>query len=142
MLLIKLLKRIVLPTILLFSSIAHAKEIQQQDFLHDFYNSAILYVGYDRKCGTIDEDMFAFIVRGAADFIMDEKDWSLEQAKSFLKTSAIVLDQSVNSVIDKYGCDYFNYIVIENKDDFLILDDAFDIYSLEFAVDSSEITPL
>jgi len=142
MLLIKLLKRIVLPTILLFSSIAHAKEIQQQDFLHDFYNSAILYVGYDRKCGTIDEDMFAFIVRGAADFIMDEQDWSLEQAKSFLKTSAIVLDQSVNSVIDKYGCDYFNYIVIENKDDFLILDDAFDIYSLEFAVDSSEITPL
>ena len=142
MLLIKLLKRIVLPTIFLFSSIAHAKEIQQQDFLHDFYNSAILYVGYDRKCGTIDEDMFAFIVRGAADFIMDEQDWSLEQAKSFLKTSAIVVDQSVNSVIDKYGCDYFNYIVIENKDDFLILDDAFDIYSLEFAVDSSEITPL
>jgi len=86
--------------------------------------------------------MFAFIVRGAADFIMDEQDWSLEQAKSFLKTSAIVIDQSVNSVIDKYGCDYFNYIVIENKDDFLILDDAFDIYSLESAVDSSEITPL
>ena len=142
MLLIKLLKRIVLPTILLFSSIAHAKEIQQQDFLHDFYNSAILYVGYDRKCGIIDEDMFAFIVRGAADFIMDEQDWSLEQAKAFLKTSAIVLDQSVNSVIDKYGCDYFNYIVIENKDDFLILDDAFDIYSLEPPVDSSEITPL
>lgn len=142
MLLIKLLKRIVLPTILLFSSIAHAKEIQQQDFLHDFYNSAILYVGYDRKCGTIDEDMFAFIVRGAADFIMDEQDWSLEQAKSFLKTSAIVVDQSVNSVIDKYGCDYFNYIVIENKDDFLILNDAFDIYSLKTPVDSSEITPL
>lgn len=142
MLLINLLKRIVLPTMLLFSSLAYAKEIQQQDFLHDFYNSAILYVGYDRKCGTIDEDMFAFIVRGAADFIMDEQDWSLDQAKSFLKTSAIVVDQSVNSVIDKYGCDYFNYIVIENKDDFLILNDAFDIYSLEPPVDSSETTPL
>lgn len=142
MLLINLLKRIVLPIMVLLSSLAYAKEIQQQDFLHDFYNSAILYVGYDRKCGTIDEDMFAFIVRGAADFIMDEQDWALEQAKSFLKTSAILVDQSVNSVIAKYGCDYFNYIVIENKDDFLILDDAFDIYSLEPPVDSSEITPL
>lgn len=139
---IDILKRTAFLAFLLVPSFAHAKEIQQQDFLHDFYNSAILYVGYDRKCGTIDEDMFAFIVRGAADFIMDEQDWSLEQAKSFLKTSAIVLDQSVNSVIDKYGCDYFNYIVIENKDDFLILNDAFDIYSLETSVDSSEITPL
>lgn len=139
---INLLKRIAFLAFIFTPSLAQAEEIEQQDFLHDFYNTTILYIGMDNDCGTVDQELYQFIVRGAADFIMDEQDWSLEQAKSFLKTSAIVLDQSVNSVIDKYGCDYFNYIVIENKDDFLILDDAFDIYSLEPPVDSSEITPL
>jgi len=83
MLLIKLLKRIVLPTILLFSSIAHAKEIQQQDFLHDFYNTTILHIGMDNGCGTFDLDKYSFIVRGAADFLIDEQDWDLDPTPTF-----------------------------------------------------------
>ena len=132
---INLLKRIVLPTMLLFSSLAHAKEIQQQDFLHDFYNTTILHIGMDNGCGTFDLDKYSFIVRGAADYLMDEQDWALDQAKSFLKAGALQLHQTANAYIKLNGCDRFNFLVIEKRYDYKIIDDVLEIYSFEKPVD-------
>ena len=132
---INLLKRIAFLAFIFTPSLTQAKEIEQQDFLHDFYNTTILYIGMDNDCGTVNEDLYAFIVRGAADFIMDEQDWDLDQAKSFLKAAAIQIHQATTSYIVQYGCDMFNFVVIENQYDYKIIKDAFEIYSFQKPVD-------
>ena len=119
-----------------------AEEILPEFFLHDFYNTTILYIGYERGCGTINEKMFSFIVRGATDFLMGEQNWTREETLSFLKSAALQIHQTTNMYIDKHGCDRFNFIVIENKDDYKILKDAFEIYLFEEPLDKSQITPL
>ena len=139
---INLLKRIGILTLLFTPSFAQAEEIQPEFFMHDFYNTTILYIGYERGCGTINEKMFSFVVRGATDFLMGEQNWTREETLSFLKSAALQIHQTTNMYIDKNGCDRFNFIVIENKNDYKILKDAFEIYSFEEPLDKSQITPL
>jgi len=134
-----LLKRIVFLPFILLPSLTQAEEILPEFFLYDFYNTTILYIGMDNGCGTVNEDLYAFIVRGAADHLMDEQDLDLNESKSFLKAAAIQIHQATTEYIVQYGCDMFNFIVIENKDDYKILKDAFEIYSLEKAVDLTQI---
>jgi len=137
-----LLKRISFLPFIFTPSFAQAEEILPEFFLHDFYNTTILYIGYERGCGTINEKMFSFIVRGATDFLMGEQNWTREETLSFLKSAALQIHQTTNMYIDTHGCDRFNFIVIENRDDYKILKDAFEIYSFEEPVDKSQITPL
>jgi hypothetical protein len=139
---LNILKRIPFLAFLLVPSFAQAEEIQPEFFLHDFYNTTILFIGMDNGCGTVDQDLYQFIVKNAADHLMDEQDWDLGEAKSFLKAAAIQIHQATTAYIVQYGCDRFNFIVIENKDDYKILKDAFEIYSFEEPVDKSQITPL
>ena len=136
---INLLMRIPFLAFLLVPSLAQAEEIQPEFFLHDFYNTTILHIGMDNDCGTLDEGLYQFIVKNAADYLMDEQDWDLDQAKSFLKAAALQIHQATTAYIVQYGCDMFNFIVIENKDDYKIIKDAFEIYSLEKAVDFTQI---
>jgi len=139
---LNILKRIVFLPFILLPSLTQAEEILPEFFLHDFYNTTILYIGMDNGCGTLDESMYEFIVVNAAEYLMNEQNLSLEEAKNFLKSAAIQIHQATTAYIQKYGCDLYNFIVIENKDDYKILKDAFEIYSLEKAVDKSQITPL
>ena len=132
---INLLKRIGILTLLFTPSFAQAEEIQPEFFLHDFYNTTILFIGMDNGCGTLDQDLYQFIVRGAADYIMEEQDWDLDEAKSFLKAAAIQINQSTAWLIQQHGCDFFNFVVMEKKDDYKILYDALEIYSFEKPVD-------
>ena len=130
-----LLKRIGFLTLLLAPSLTQAEEIQPEFFLHDFYNTTILFIGMDNGCGTVDQELYQFIVKGAADYIMDEQDWDLDQAKSFLKAAAIQINQATSEFIYANGCDLFNFVVMEKKDDYKIINDAFEIYSFEKPVD-------
>ena len=132
---INLLKRIGILTLLFTPSFAQAEEIQPEFFLHDFYNTTILFIGMDNGCGTLDQDLYQFIVRGAADYIMEEQDWDLDQAKAFLKAAAIQINQATAEFIHANGCDLFNFVVMEKKDDYKIINDAFEIYSFEKPVD-------
>ena len=134
-----LIKRIPFLAFLLVPSFAQAEEIQPEFFLHDFYNTTILFIGMDNGCGTVDQELYQFIVKNAADYLMDEQDLNLDEAKSFLKAAAIQIHQATTEYIVQYGCDVFNFIVIENKDDYKIIKDAFEIYSLEKAVDFTQI---
>lgn len=134
-----LIKRIPFLAFLLVPSFAQAEEIQPEFFLHDFYNTTILFIGMDNGCGTVDQELYQFIVKNAADYLMDEQDLNLDEAKSFLKAAAIQIHQATTEYIVQYGCDMFNFIVIENKDDYKIIKDAFEIYSLEKAVDFTQI---
>jgi len=136
---INLLKRIAFLPFILIPSLTQAEEILPEFFLYDFYNTTILYIGMDNGCGTLNEDLYAFIVKNAADYLMVEQDWDLNEAKSFLKAAAIQIHQATTAYIIRYGCDMFNFIVIENKDDYKIIKDAFEIYSLEKAVDLTQI---
>lgn len=129
------IKRIGLLTLLLVPSFAQAEEIQPEFFLHDFYNTTILFIGMDNGCGTVDQEMYQFIVKGAADYMMEEQDWDLDQAKSFLKAAAIQINQATSEFIYANGCDLFNFVVMEKKDDYKILNDALEIYSFEKPVD-------
>ena len=129
------IKRIGFLTLLLAPSLTQAEEIQPEFFLHDFYNTTILYIGMDNGCGTLDQNLYQFIVRGAADYVMEEQDWGLDQAKAFLKAAAIQINQSTAWLIQQHGCDFFNFVVMEKKDDYKILDDAFEIYSFKKPVD-------
>ena len=135
---LNILKRIVFLPFILIPSFAQAEEILPEFFLYDFYNTTILYIGMDNGCGTLNEDLYAFIVRGAADYLMDEQDWDLNEAKSFLKAAAIQIHQATTEYIVQYGCDMFNFIVIENKDDYKILEDVFEIYTVK-TVDLTQI---
>ena len=136
---INLLKRIPFLAFLLVPSFAQAEEIEQQDFLHDFYNTTILYIGMDNDCGTIDQELYQFIVKNSADYLMDEQDWDLDQAKSFLKAAALQIHQATTAYIIRYGCDMFNFIaVIENANDYKILEDVFEIYTIK-TVDLTQI---
>lgn len=129
---INILKRISFLPFILIPSLTQAKEIEQQDFLHDFYNSTILHIGMDNDCGTVNEDLYAFIVRGAADYLMEEQDWDLNEAKSFLKAAALQIHQATTAYIVRYGCNMFNFIaVIENANDYKILKDVFEIYTVK-----------
>lgn len=136
---INLLKRIAFLALVFAPSFAQAKEIEQQDFLHDFYNTTILYIGMDNDCGTIDQELYQFIVKNAADYLMVEQDWDLDEAKSFLRAAALQIHQATTAYIVQYGCDLFNFIVIENKDDYKIIKDALEIYSFERPVDFTQI---
>ena len=133
-----LLKRIAFLPFIFTPSLAQAEEILPEFFLHDFYNTTILYIGMDNDCGSVNEDLYSFIVRGAADYLMDEQDWDLDEAKSFLKAAAIQIHQATTAYIVQYGCDMFNFIVIENKDDYKILEDVFEIYTVK-TVDLTQI---
>jgi hypothetical protein len=129
---INLLKRIAFLAFIFTPSFAQAEEIQPEFFLHDFYNTTILHIGMDNDCGTVNEDLYAFIVRGAADYLMEEQDWDLEEAKSFLKAAALQIHQATTAYIARYGCDMFNFIaVIENAKDYKILEDVFEIYTVK-----------
>ena len=136
---INLLKRIAFLPFILLPSLSQAKEINQQDFLHDFFNTTILHIGMDNGCGTIDEELYKFIVRGSADYLMDEQNWTIDEAKDFLKAIAIHIHQTTTDYIQKNGCDMFNFVVIENKDDYRIIDDVYDIYFFEETVDNEQI---
>jgi len=116
-------------------SLTQAEEIQPEFFLHDFYNTTILFIGMDNGCGTIDQEKYQFIVKGAADYIMKEQDWDLDQAKAFLKAAAIQINQATAEFIHANGCDLFNFVVMEKKEDYMILKDALEIYSFEKPVD-------
>ena len=94
-----LIKRMSFLAFLLVPSFAQAEEIQPEFFLHDFYNTTILYIGMDNDCGTVNEDLYAFIVRGAAGHLMEEQDWDLEEAKSFLKAAALQIHQATTAYI-------------------------------------------
>ena len=134
-----LLKRIVFLPFILLPSLTQAEEILPEFFLHDFYNTTILYIGMDNDCGTVNEDLYAFIVRGAADYLMDEQDWDLNESKSFLKAAALQIHQATTAYIIRYGCDMFNFIaVIENANDYKILEDVFEIYTVK-TVDLTQI---
>ena len=135
---INIFKRIAFLPFIFTPSLAQAKEIQPEFFLHDFYNTTILYIGMDNDCGSVNEDLYSFIVRGAADYLMDEQDWDLDEAKSFLKAAALQIHQATTAYIIRYGCDMFNFIVIENKDDYKILEDVFEIYTVK-TVDLTQI---
>ena len=130
-----LLKRIAFLPFIFTPSLAQAEEILPEFFLHDFYNTTILFIGMDNGCGTVDQELYQFIVKGAADYIMDEQDWDLDQAKSFLKAAAIQINQATSEFIYANGCDLFNFVVMEKKDDYKILKDALEIYSFEKPVD-------
>lgn len=130
-----LIQRIAFLTLLFTPSLTQAEEIQPEFFLHDFYNTTILYIGMDNGCGTLDQNLYQFIVRGAADYIMEQQDWHLVQAKEFLKAIAIQINQSTAWLIQQHGCEFFNFIVMENKDDYKIINDAFEIYSFKKPVD-------
>ena len=132
---INLLKRIAFLALVFAPSFAQAKEIEQQDFLHDFYNTTILFIGMDNGCGTLNQEMYQFIVKGAADYMMEEQDWDLDQAKAFLKAAAIQINQATAEFIHANGCDLFNFVVMEKKEDYKILKDALEIYSFEKPVD-------
>ena len=132
---INLLKRIGFLTLFFAPSFAQAEEIQPEFFLHDFYNTTILFIGMDNGCGTIDKEKYQFIVKGAADYMMEEQDWDLDQAKAFLKAAAIQINQATAEFIHANGCDLFNFVVMEKKDDYKILKDALEIYSFEKPVD-------
>ena len=86
----------------------------KEDFLHDFFNTTILHIGMDNGCGTIDEELYKFIVRGSADYLIDEQNWTIDDAKDFLKAIAIHIHQTTTDYIQKNGCDMFNFVVIEN----------------------------
>jgi len=130
-----LLKRIGFLTLLFAPSLTQAEEIQPEFFLHDFYNTTILFIGMDNGCGTVDQEKYQFIVKGAADYMMKEQDWDLDQAKAFLKAAAIQINQATAEFIHSNGCDLFNFVVMEKKDDYKILKDALEIYSFEKPVD-------
>lgn len=136
---LNLLKRIVFLPFILLPSLTRAEEIQPEFFLHDFYNTTILYIGMDNGCGTVDQELYQFIVKNAADFLMDEQDWDLEEAKSFLKAAALQIHQVTTAYIVQYGCDMFNFIaVIENAQDYKIIEDVFEIYTVK-TVDLTQI---
>ena len=136
---INLLKRIAFLALIFTPSLAQAEEIQPEFFLHDFYNTTILYIGMDNDCGTLDQELYQFIVKNAADYLMEEQDWDLEEAKSFLKAAALQIHQATTSYIIRYGCDMFNFIaVIENANDYKILEDVFEIYTVK-TVDLTQI---
>ena len=136
---INLLKRIAFLALIFTPSLAQAEEIQPEFFLHDFYNTTILYIGMDNDCGTLDQELYQFIVKNAADYLMEEQDWDLEDAKSFLKAAALQIHQATTSYIIRYGCDMFNFIaVIENANDYKILEDVFEIYTVK-TVDLTQI---
>ena len=136
---INLLKRIAFLALIFTPSLAQAEEIQPEFFLHDFYNTTILYIGMDNDCGTLDQELYQFIVKNAADYLMEEQDWDLEEAKSFLKAAALQIHQATTSYIIRYGCDMFNFIaVIENANDYKILEDVFETYTVK-TVDLTQI---
>ena len=94
-----LIKRIPFLAFLLVPSFAQAEEIQPEFFLHDFYNTTILFIGMDNGCGTVDQELYQFIVKNAADYLMDEQDLNLDEAKSFLKAAAIQIHQATTEYI-------------------------------------------
>ena len=132
---INLWKMIGFLTLLFTPSLTQAEEIQPEFFLHDFYNTTILFIGMDNGCGTLNQEMYQFIVKGAADYMMEEQDWDLDQAKAFLKAAAIQINQATAEFINANGCDLFNFVVMEKKEDYKILKDALEIYSFEKPVD-------
>lgn len=126
-----ILKRIIFLPFLALPSLTQAEEIRPEFFLHDFLNATILYVGMENGCGTVDEKMYRFIVRGSGDYLMYEQGWDVEEAKSFLKAAALQVSQTATAYINTNGCDRFNFLVIEKKDDYKVLKDVFEIYSFD-----------
>jgi len=120
--------------------LTQAEEILPEFFLQDFYNTTILYVGMDSGCGVVDQEIYKFIVRGSIDYLMEEQDWTIDESKDFLKAAALQIHQATTAYIAQYGCDMFNFIVIENKDDYRIIDDAYEIYTVGEVVDNEQIS--
>jgi len=137
---IRLIKRILFLPFILVPSLTQAEEILPEFFLQDFYNTTILYVGMDSGCGVVDQEIYKFIVRGSIDYLMEEQDWTIDESKDFLKAAALQIHQATTAYIAQYGCDMFNFIVIENKDDYRIIDDAYEIYTVGEVVDNEQIS--
>ena len=133
---INLLKRIAFLAFIFTPSLAQAEEIQPEFFIHDLTNATALFKAAEMGCGTIDEDVYAFLIRRSADYLM-ETGASRNLAAQMLKALAIEIVQSTERYINYHGCDKFNSVMLKYKDDYKILDDVFEIYDILF--DSEEI---
>jgi len=131
-----LIQRIGFLAFLLVPSFAQAEEIQPEFFIHDLTNATALFKAADMGCGTVDEDVYKFLIRGSADYLM-ETGASRILAAQMLNALAIEIVQSTERYINYHGCDKFNSVMFEFKDDYKILNDVFEIYNISF--DSEEI---
>ena len=59
---IDLFKRIGFLTLLFAPSLTQAEEIQPEFFIHDLTNATALFKAADMGCGTIDEDVYKFLL--------------------------------------------------------------------------------
>ena len=132
----RLLKRIGFLALLFTPSLTQAEEIQPEFFIHDLTNATALFKAAEMGCGTIDEDVYKFLIRGSADYLMDTGA-SRILAAQMLNALAIEIVQSTERYINYHGCDKFNSVMFEYKDDYKIINDVFEIYNISF--DSEEI---
>ena len=131
-----LIQRIGSLTLLFTPSLTQAEKIQPEFFIHDLTNATALFKAAEMGCGTIDNDVYAFLIRGSADYLM-ETGASRILAAQMLKALAIEIVQSTEKYINYHGCDKFNSVLLKYKDDYKILNDVFEIYDI--SLDSEEI---